>query len=458
MPRATSAVLSLACVAALTGCTFVVEGLPSALEPPVDDAPAGEVTVVGATDSAIDRLARNALADLETYWAETFPEVYGEQFPPLQGGYFSVDPADVDPRDYPQGVGCGAQPLEVEGNAFYCLAERAPNSDSISYDRAFLEELAGEYGRFIPALVMAHEFGHAVQGRVGTPPSSIATETQADCLAGAWSAWVAGGNAEHSQLREPELDEVLRGYLLLRDPVGTGLNEESAHGSYFDRASAFQEGFDEGPLACRDDFGPDRVFTQGRFSDADLATGGNAPYDQLVEIVESSLPFVWNQAFEDVFGQRFEEPAIEGFRREAPSCARDRGRDLVHCADENLVAFDETDLAAPAYDIGDFAVATAVSIPYGLAVRDQLGLPADGEDAVLSAVCLSGWYAAKVYNRQAGEDVVISPGDLDESVQFLLAYGGEPTVLPEVDASGFQLVDLFRNGFVRGLEACDVRL
>jgi hypothetical protein len=121
------------------------------------------------------------------------------------------------------------------------------------------------------------------------------------------------------------------------------------------------------------------------------------------------------------------------------------------------VAFDETDLGRPAYqEIGDFALATAVAIPYSLAVRDQLGLSSDDEEAIRSALCLTGWYAAKVFNRQAGERVIISPGDLDESVQFLLTYGNDPTVLPDVDLSGFQQVDLFRGGFVEGLAACDV--
>ena len=73
---------------------------------------------------------------------------------------------------------------------------------------------------------------------------TIVREQHADCFAGAWTAWVADGQSEHTQIRAPELDEVLRGYLLLRDPVGTSINTEAAHGSYFDRISAFQEGFD----------------------------------------------------------------------------------------------------------------------------------------------------------------------------------------------------------------------
>ena len=52
--------------------------------------------------------------------------------------------------------------------------------------------------------------------------------------------------------------------------------------------------------------------------------------------------------------------------------------------------------------------------------------------------------------------MLISPGDLDESVQFLLRYGNDPRVLGDLDASGFQLVDRFRSGFIEGASACDV--
>ena len=457
--RLTAVLAGLLGVLTLAGCVTVAIGRASPAGSPVDDASPGDLQIVGATDNPIDEIARNALADLETYWSEQFPDVFGEEFTPLRGGYFSVDPDDIDPQLYPRGVGCGADPREVENNAYYCQAPNTPNSDSITYDRAFLGELADDHGRFIPALVMAHEFGHAVQGRVGMPRASIAAETQADCFAGAWSAWVADGRAGHSVLREPELDQLLQGYILLRDPVGTSPGQRQAHGSFFDRASAFQEGFDDGPTACRDNFGRDRVFTQGTFSDEDLATRGNAPYDQLIDIVERSLPFVWSQAFRDVFSSDFSPPQLQPFDGEAPPCADDPARDLVYCSDESLVGYDETDLTREAArDIGDFAVATAISLPYSEAVRDQLGLSTGDEDALRSAVCLTGWYAAKVFNHQAGEDVLISPGDIDESVTFLLAYGDEETVLPDVGLSGFQLVDLFRNGFVRGLSACDLGL
>ena len=452
-------VLPLVLALSLTGCVSFVVGSPSALSPSSPGGgQGGDVTIVGATDDPVDQRAKGALSDLQTYWADQFPDVFGTDFTPLQGGYFSVDPNDVDPAAYPGGVGCGAQPLDVEGNAFYCQEKGTAHSDSITYDRSFLGERADQYGEFIPNLVMAHEFGHAVQARVGSPDSSIATETQADCFAGSWSRWVADGKAQNSRLDEPELDELLRGFFLLRDPVGTSTAQQSAHGSFFDRTSAFQEGFDDGPEACRDNFGPERVFTQGSFQDqSDALNGGNAPYPDLLGIVNRSLPTVWRRSFSDILHKNFTPPTIEPFDHTAPACAGNADLDLVYCPDQKRVGFDQTDLAQPAYKrIGDFAVATAAAIPYGLAVRDQLGLSTDDKAAVRSALCLTGWYAAKVFNGQAGPKVDISPGDIDESVRFLLTYGDNPHVLGAAGLSGFQEVDLFRAGFTEGLGACDI--
>ncbi|WP_448640685.1 neutral zinc metallopeptidase [Geodermatophilus sp. URMC 63] len=441
-----------------SGCSYVVVGRPSSQMSPQESVGDGTVPVEGATDGPIDDLARNALADLQTFWSQQFPDVYGQPFPPLTGGYYSVDPNDVDPSTYPDGIGCGTNPLDLENNAFYCSAQGVPNSDSISYDRAFLAELASRYGEVLPQLVMAHEFGHAVQARVGYPQTSIATETQADCLAGAWTAWVADGNGEYARIDTADLDQLLRGYFLLRDPVGTGSGEQQAHGSYFDRVSAFQEGFDDGTEACRDRFGADRLFTQGEFtSDADFATGGNAPLDETQGLIEDSLPEFWTRAFTEVLDGTFQPPSLETFSRNPPGCATEDVA-LVYCADggdgdAGLVAYD-SGFARDAYELGDFALVTAVSLPYALSARDQLGRSTDDTAALRSAVCLTGWYSAQVYRQQLS--VRISPGDLDESVQFLLEYGNDPDVLADTELTGFQLVDVFRAGFLQGAGPCDV--
>jgi predicted metalloprotease len=456
--RAGAAVGVLLGLPALTACAVtLVPGTPSPAAGRVSEVPVEDFPIIGAGDGEVDVLARNALADLNTYWEDRFPATFGTGFTGLTGGYYSVDPGDADPARYPGGeVGCGEPPEAVVDNAFYC-APRAGlrNGDAIQYDRDFLRELAEGYGRFIPALVMAHEFGHAVQARVGDPiPASIAIETQADCFAGAWTSWVTAGDAPHTTLRTAELDDVLRGYLLLRDPVGSSINGREAHGSYFDRVSAFQQGFDEGPAACREAFGADRVYTQGAFSDADLLTGGDASYRQTEEFVATAIPAFWTAAFNRL-GEEFRPPQVVAFSREAPGCGDEEPTgDLVFCAADGTVGYDETDFVRPLYkELGDYAVLTAVAVPYGLAARDQLGLSTDDGDAARSAVCLAGAFTGAVLGG-AVPGIGISPGDADESVQFLLGYSDDPDVLGNVGLTGFQLVDVFRGGFVEGPAAC----
>lgn len=457
----------LACTL-LTGCAVTyVDGDGSPASGVQGDVAAEDFPIIGAADDDIDRIARNALADLNAYWAEQFPGTFDQDFTPLTGGYYSVDPSDLDPAQYPNGqIGCGEPPETVEDNAFYCGdSSEYTNGDAIQYDRAFLDQLAfgGDgsegYGRFIPALVMAHEFGHAVQGRVGYPvQASIFIETQADCFAGAWTKWVADGDAPHNSIRPAELDDVLRGYLLLRDPVGTGQGEGEAHGSYFDRVSAFQQGFDDGAAACRDSFGPDRPFTQGEFqTDQELATNGNASYPDTQDLIDLTLPEFWTAAVERISGTTFDAPTIQPFSGDAPECDGDQpDTALVFCAADDTVGYDEADLTQQLYsDVGDYAVLTAVAIPYALAARDQLGLSTDDRDAVESAVCQAGAYTAAALNDEV-PNITISPGDADESVSFLLEYATDPSVLPDVDVTGFQLVDRFRSGVFQGLPACGI--
>ena len=113
----------------------------------------------------------------------------------------------------------------------------------------------------------------------------------------------------------------------------------------------------------------------------------------------TTLPEFWSEVFPTAFDGDFTPPAVEGFDGTAPDCAGVEGRDLGYCADDDTVYLDETDLATPAYDdIGDFALTTALSLPYSLAVRDQAGLSIDDGAATRSAVCLTGWYEAQWFN------------------------------------------------------------
>lgn len=101
--RLLPAVLALS-TACLTGCATIVIGEPGARQSaPAPGGNAGQI--VGADGGAVDQLAADALADLEDYWSDAFPDVFGDAFEPLQGGYFSVDPGEVDPAAVPKGVG-----------------------------------------------------------------------------------------------------------------------------------------------------------------------------------------------------------------------------------------------------------------------------------------------------------------------------------------------------------------
>jgi predicted metalloprotease len=466
MRRLRSRAVPLALVATLlTGCsTTVVAGIASPAPGGAVDVEAGAFPITGVSDERIDQFARNALSDLNRFWSRAYPEYFGGDYTPLEGGYFSVDSDAPDESSYPEtGIGCVGSPTALDAvadNAFY-----DPVCDLIAYDRALLEELSTDYGRFLVPVVMAHEFAHAMQSRFGFAASgrSIQDETQADCLAGAWTAWVAAGEAEHVSIRTPELDDVVRGFLLLRDDVGADPEDSTAHGSFFDRVSAFYEGFDGGVEPCRDEFGEDRLFTLETFDPTEAANEGNAPYTDIVEWTDVTLPVFWESVFRTAFDTDFDAPAVAAFDTTAPECGElgAQDRDLGFCAPEETVYYDETELTRPAHEeLGDFAVATALSLPYALAARAQAGLSTDDGAATRSAVCLTGWYTAQWYSGGFTDtlEVFLSPGDVDEAVQFLLTYGMEEQVFPDVSASGFELVGAFRLGFLEGGDACDIGL
>ena len=443
----------------LTGCTSTVSGSAArGAGVPVDVA-AEDFAITGAGDTEADRRARNALADLDTFWRESFPEYFGEEYQPITGGYFSVDSTAIDESAYPStGIGCAEAPEDPEGvanNAHY-----DPKCDVVAYDRALLQQLSDENGPYLGPAVMAHEIGHAMQGRFGFADSAIVVETQADCLAGAFTRWVVDGNAEHTALRMSELDSVVLGFIGLRDPVGLAPDDDRAHGSGFDRLSGFYAGFEGGVGICRDDFTEDRLFTATEFTtEEDLDRGGNLPADQIGELVAQTLPAFYQSVFPGL-GAEFTPPAIETFEGTAPECG-DMGaedRDLGWCEADDTVYVDSELLGGAYEQIGDFAVAAAVSLAYAQAARAQLDLPVDDAGAISSAVCLTGWYTARFWTGDFEQVGTLSPGDVDEAAVFLLTYGQEDGVFPNTDLSGFEMVDAFRDGFLDGGAGCDIGL
>jgi predicted metalloprotease len=140
---------------------------------------------------------------------------------------------------------CAADASDIAGNAFYCSTK-----DDVAWDsEQLLPELRSKFGDFVIPIVLAHEWGHAVQARSNFTARTVTKELQADCFAGGW--------AKHAQAKgvfkanSAELDTALAGILELRDSPGTSKIDPSAHGSGFDRVGAFQDGYDNGPEACK---------------------------------------------------------------------------------------------------------------------------------------------------------------------------------------------------------------
>jgi predicted metalloprotease len=448
----------LAACALLGGCTSVVAGAGSPADGLRSDVSDSDLHVDLATDDETDRIARNSLADVLDFWQQAFPDTFdGAQFGEVEGGFWSIDPDETQSSDLPDSGCFSGRVSELADNAFYC-----PPDDAVYYDRAWMADLAQEYGPFVIAEIMAHEMGHAVQAHAQIDGESIVVETQAECFAGAWTRWVVDGNSRHFTVRAPALDPYLLGYLYFGDPAGSDPTTDGAHGTLFDQLSAFQEGYADGPPACVA-FDSDRVYTEAEFDAGDEDTMGDLPYDESVGFVDDTLAAFWEQAFSagyqdtPALGGSFSPPAVQAADGQGMVCSGEGEElDLEYCAEDGSVRYDPADLLEPAYDdVGDFAVDTLLSLPYGLAVRQQLGLSTDDAAAVTSVVCSAGWYARELYaGAVTASPIEISPGDVDEAAVVLLKYATMRSVLPDAGLSGFELADYFRQGFVEGGTAC----
>jgi hypothetical protein len=77
LPLALAAVL-------LTGCSAnAVAGVASPGPGGPVDVPADAFPITGAGNEPIDQVARNALADIETFWSSAYPEHFGGDYTPL---------------------------------------------------------------------------------------------------------------------------------------------------------------------------------------------------------------------------------------------------------------------------------------------------------------------------------------------------------------------------------------
>ena len=415
------------------------------------------------------------LSDLNTWWEQTYPEVYGEAWRPLKGDVYAAYPGRPD--DLP---GCGEPRTSYdevqEFVAFYCGL-----GDFIVYDdgeNGLLAELADSFGAGTIGIVLAHEYGHAIQQRSGVLDRNLPTvtsEQQADCFAGAW-AGRAARNEGGISFTDADVRAGLIAMLEVRDPVGIDQFSPGGHGSGFDRVGAFQTGFVEGPVRCGDLIDDPLPLVPNQFTrQDDRESGGNAPfgYDpgepgvrnaELFGFLVPDLNLFWGvdvaipgwtdltlvpvQQVEDVTCVGL----LPGFQNGAALCVSSK---IVYLNEP--VALD----LYRQQTFGDFSLGYLIGLSWAEAAQIALGSTRAGEDRQLVNDCLAGAWVQTVIPvdrnlpqpRDERRVASVSPGDLDEAIRTAIIIG-DTGANDNVVGSPFEKIDAFSDGVIDGLDAC----
>jgi predicted metalloprotease len=407
-----------------------------------------------------------AFKDIEAFWTKNFPELYGKAFQPLRGGIFAAYEDRTTPIP-----GCQSPQTEyrdVEGNAFYCS-----DGDFIVYDDDFLlPALVKSLGQSAVGVVLAHEFGHAVQARSGElNESTILKEQQADCFAGAWAAHLARGEVDGLSFGDEEIKQGLIAMIQVRDPLDGNVNDPNAHGTGFDRVGAFQDGFTGGVERCKPFFTEDRQLIQ-LFVDQ-FNPSGNLPFDNgtagddIKTLIPADLDRFWVQKLQGIDDTSFTAPKLATFPADGPFPECDGVDDdefkgnVLYCESTNTILVD-TDLAERLADdevLGDMSVGYLIGEAYSEGVQQALKSTLTGKSRVLLNDCFTGaWVADDIplgpnQGARGGGDLTLSAGDLDEAILTALKRSDDST---DTDKRGtaFEKIAAFRNGVLNGIDAC----
>ncbi len=449
MPRT---FIALACLATLlvagsTSASFASSASSASSEArsavPGTAAASSAAAQQGDLDSVIDA----TIDDVQAWWAEEMPEVYGTEYEPIPDDrLFPYSASDPPPA-------CGERgdmPYEeVAGNAFYCS-----EGDFVAWDEQELfPRLERDHGALAVALVIAHEWGHVVQARAEPRLSAtVYLETQADCFAGSWAEHVESDDVS-LPIADRDLDIALAGFLEFRDPPGVDPSHQGAHGNAFDRVSAFQDGYEDGTERCaayEDD--PPEITEAGFSSQEDYATGGDLPLTEAIELITPDLDDYWATEL------RGSSPVQDLVADADASCdgTTDGGvlvDDVTYCTSDDTVRYDP-DTLDRVYDAsGDFGAGMLLAAAWSSGAMDHMDMSLTNDDADLTADCLTGSWAGDVArgersDRRGDAAISLSPGDLDEGIATFVAIGDDG------DGSAFARVAAFRTGFFEGVTAC----
>lgn len=423
-----------------------------------EDAPEPDVDVRNVSNNEEDRIATAAIADLVDYWGDELPDQFQQDLQPVDD-YLSYDSRTDD--EIPV---CGTTTQEMAMNAFYC-----PPEDVIGWDRGQLFPLLREqFGPMGVVTVLGHEYGHAIQGQLGSragiteDTATIVQEQQADCFAGSYFRWMAEENSDYFELSTSEgLNHAMASLFFSRDTTGRSAADPDAHGMAFDRTYAFQLGFEKGPEECAaiDEAEVESRITQQPFNSADENAGDAPINDTTIGLLKESL----DEAFA---GTGAQPPTIVNGGGSCPD-----GPDTwpaSYCPNTNTVNIDQQALAVIGQPIdeeagmggdgsgglGDFAAFAEIVSRYVQGIQHDIGIPVDNDNAGLRTACLVGAWAE--VTTADGGPLVLSPGDLDEAIAELL----QPRSLIGADLNGhrvpngFSRIEALRHGYFEGAQAC----
>jgi hypothetical protein len=184
----------------------------------------------------IDRQAmtedeNTAVQATNTFWQNHFSELFGRAYrsPRVEGAYVGNE-----------GPRCAGQP-PVPFNAFYC-----PAGDFLAWDENLMAAGYSQIGDAWVYLIIAHEWGHAIQARLDRGLVSVAAELQADCLAGVSLQGAAQDGLVRIEAGDGE--ELQKTLIAVADDFPW--TDESDHGNAQQRISAFNAGVNGGVAAC----------------------------------------------------------------------------------------------------------------------------------------------------------------------------------------------------------------
>lgn len=440
--------------------------------PPMPTGPVDPTSInfgSNKVERSYDEFLLAVMTDLDAWWSQEYPAFYGEAFVSLEGDVYAAYPARPD--DIP---GCGTERTtyaEVQQYvAFYCGV-----GDFLVYDDGddgLLAELAREYGAATIGTVFAHEFGHAIQLRVGALDRSlptIVTEQQADCFAGAWTSRVANGQSSLVSFSDGDVRAGLIAMTKVSDPVGLDQFVPGGHGSAFDRVGAFQVGFVEGLERCVQLLDDPLPLVPNEFNSPDeITNGGDAAFGYGEQDLMGFLPLDLNRYWDEELAA--EVPGLDSItlrvvRTAADAdCAEMRGdldQGSAYCVSTNEVLFNE-DVALELYrNLGDFAIGYLLGNAWSAAVQEALESDLVGEPRALLDDCLTGGWVKTVIPvdralpqpRLEGRTVVVSAGDLDEAIQTVLLVA-DPGASDDIVGNAFEKIESFRVGVLEGTDAC----